>query len=316
MPRTINWSGLRVGIISAIGLAALLLIILLFAQVGGLRGEKATIYIVGSDATGVLTGTDIWLAGQKIGVVQDVRFRPVSVDTSERLLIQAQILAKRLAPIRRDSRAEIKPGTSMIGIPVVFITAGSLKSPGIHDGDTIHAAPTQQMAKLGDSISAANTEVRALAKEVRTLTTGIASPKGTLGALRSEGMPRMPNLQRDISTLSDRAKKGNGTLGLATRGNLAARISRALAGVDSIKTLVASDRGSLGRFRRDSTLPRMIGGMMAAVDTLTGILSNPVGAIARAHKDSVLVRALASSRASMDSLMQDVKKHPGRYITF
>jgi ABC-type transporter Mla subunit MlaD len=125
MPRTIHWSDLRVGILSAIGLAGLLLIILLFARVGGLRGEKATIYIVAADATGVLTGTDIWLAGQKIGAVRDVRFRPVSVDTSQRLLIEAQILAARLSPIRRDSRAEIRPGTSMIGIPVVLKTGRS-----------------------------------------------------------------------------------------------------------------------------------------------------------------------------------------------
>ena len=316
MPRTINWRDLRVGIFSAIGLAVLLLIILLFAQVGGLRGKKATLYIVAADATGVLTGTDIWLAGQKIGSVQDVRFRPVNADTSERLLIEAQILAERLSPIRRDSRAEIKPGASMIGIPVVFITAGSLKSPGIRDGDTIRAAPATQVAKLGDSISAANTEVRALAKEVRTLTTNISSSKGTVGALRSAGMPPMANVQSRLTALTDRASNGNGSIGLATRGNLGARVSRALAGVDSIKALVASDRGSLGRFRRDSTLPRTIAGMMAQVDSLSAILSDPVGAIAKAHKDSVLVRALAGSHASMDSLMRDIKKHPLRYIAF
>ena len=316
MPRTIHWSDLRVGVISAMAVAGLLVLILFFARVGQLRGEKATIYIVGADVTGILTGTEIWLAGQKIGEVRDVRFRPVGTDTSERLLIEAQILAKRLSPIRRDSRAEIKPGTSMIGIPVVFITAGSLKSPGIHDGDTIHAAPATRVAKLGDSISAANTEVRALAKEIRTLTTNMSSPKGTLGALRSEGMPPMANVQSRISTLTDRAAKGNGSIGLARRGNLGARIARALAGVDSIKSLVASDRGSLGRFRRDSTLPRMISGMMAELDSLGAILSNPLGAIATAHKDSTLVRALASSHASMDSLMQDIKKHPRRYIAF
>jgi predicted methyltransferase len=60
----------------------------------------------------------------------------------------------------------------------------------------------------------------------------------------------------------------------------------------------------------------MISGMMAELDSLGAILSNPLGAIATAHKDSTLVRALASSHASMDSLMQDIKKHPRRYIAF
>jgi hypothetical protein len=79
---------------------------------------------------------------------------------------------------------------------------------------------------------------------------------------------------------------------------------------------VSSDRGSLGRFRRDSTLPRTIADMMARVDTLRGLLSDPVGAIAKAHKDSVLIRALANSHASLDSLLKDVKKHPLHYISF
>ena len=86
--------------------------------------------------------------------------------------------------------------------------------------------------------------------------------------------------------------------------------------MDSIKALVSSDRGSLGRFKRDSTLPRTIAAMTRRVDSLMRLLSDPVGSIAKAHKDSVLVRALASSRASLDSLMQDVKKHPLHYISF
>src|SRR6266540_7519685 len=120
-----HWSDLRIGLIGAGVIAALDVFILLFARVGEMHGDKVTLYVVTADATGVLKGTDIWLAGQKIGQVQDVRFRPVSADTSERILIEAEILAERLSPIRRDTRAQIRPGKSMIGVPVVYLSGGS-----------------------------------------------------------------------------------------------------------------------------------------------------------------------------------------------
>jgi len=129
MPRKIHWTELRVGLIAAAALAALVLFIMLFARVGALHGKKATLFVVTADATGVLKGTEVWLSGQKIGLVSDVRFRPSSTDTAERLVIESEILAERLPPIRRDSRATIGPGSSMIGVPVVFITAGSASSP-------------------------------------------------------------------------------------------------------------------------------------------------------------------------------------------
>lgn len=316
MARETHWSDLKIGIFGAAGVAVLALLILLFARVGSLPGKKATLYVVAGDATGVLKGTPIWLAGQQIGVVTELRFEPVSVDTSRRILIVTSVVAKRLPLIRRDSKAEIKPGTSMIGIPVVFLNAGSSKSPAVREGDTLYVAPATKMAKLGDSVTAVIAEVSGLSKEVRKLVTNVNSTRGSLGAMRKGGLAPMADVQGRMSALATRASSGNGSLAQAMRGNLGARISSALAGVDSIKTLVASDRGSLGRFRRDSTLPRTIAGMMTKIDSLMGLLSDPVGAIAKAHTDSALVRALARSNASLDSLMKDAKKHPLRYISF
>lgn len=316
MPRETHWTDLRVGIIGAAAIGTLIVAILFFARVGQLPGKKATLYVVVDDASGVLKGTDIWLAGQKIGQVSTVSFRPVSSDTSERILITASVVAARLPLIRRDSHAQIKPGTSMIGIPVVFITAGSSKSPAVHDGDTIHVLPSSPVAKLGDSVTMVIGEVSGLSKEVQRLSKNLSGSRGTVGALAANGIPKMPNVTGGLSSLSGRATSGNGSIALLMRGNIGARVSHTLAGVDSIKTLVASDRGSLGRFRRDSTLPRTIADMMARVDTLAGLLSDPVGSIAKAHKDSVLIRALANSHASLDSLLKDVKKHPLHYISF
>lgn len=316
MPRKIHWTELRVGLIGAAAIALLVLLILMFARVGALHGKKAPLYILTADATGVLKGTEIWLSGQKIGLVRDVRFRPSSADTSERLLIDAEILADRLPPIRRDSRAHIGPGTSMIGTSVVFITAGSASSPGLKAGDTIRAEQAMRVTDIGSDITAAGEAASSLGVEVRGIAAKLHNRNGAVGVMMTQGVPTLNNASGRMSSLMSKVSNGSGTIGLMSRTNFSARVSEAMAGVDSIKALASSNRGNIGRFRRDSTLVPKIQGIMSELDSLRALASNPVGTIGRAHTDSTLLRAIDQSRASLNALMKDIKSHPLRYISF
>lgn len=316
MPRKIYWRELRVGLISASAIIILVAAVLLFARVGALHGNKATLYIVTGDATGVLKGTEVWLSGQKIGLVKDVRFRRSSTDTAERLIVESEILSDRLAQIRRDSRASIGPGSSMIGVPVVFITAGSASSPGLRDGDTIRTQQGTVVADIGQTMSDAGAAAADLGKEVKSLASKMSDRRGTVGALMSQGMPAMTDVSGRMSSLLNKATKGNGSVGRIMRGNFGARVSHAMAGVDSIMALASSDRGNIGRFRKDSTLMPTITGMMAQIDSLKAMASNPMGTIGKAHSDSTLIKLMDQSKASLDSLMKDIKSHPLRYIAF
>jgi hypothetical protein len=117
-----------------------------------------------------------------------------------------------------------------------------------------------------------------------------------------------------MSRLAAKATSGNGTLALAARTDLTGRASHAMAAADSIRTLLSSNKGSLGRFRRDSTLANKASEVLAEVDTLRSLLAHPLGSIAAAHSDSVLTRELARTHSLLDSLMKDVRKRRGRYI--
>ena len=91
---------------------------------------------------------------------------------------------------------------------------------------------------------------------------------------------------------------------------------RSLAAVDSIRRLVTSDRHSLGRFRRDSSLAGSVSETMRALSALDSIASAPQGSVGRWRADSAVVRAVARGKLALDSLMQDMKRHPLRYIAF
>jgi hypothetical protein len=316
MPRQLDWSELSGGIIAGVAIAVVVLLTLLFARVGALHGKKVTLYIVTDDATGVLPGTDVWLGGKKQGLVKDVSFRPPSTDTSERLIITTDFLEEGFTNVRRDSYAEIRPGGSLIGAIIVNIAPGTALSPPLRDGDTIRSRSKASIADLSADVATIAPEVSALASEVKQLTTKVSRPEGTIGNFRAHGIARMADVSAGLSRITAKASNGNGTIALATRTNLMVRASSAMAGADSIRVLLASNKGSIGRFQRDTTLITKAKGVMAEVDTLRSLLANPVGSIAAARSDSTLSLELARTHTLLDSLMKDVKKHPFRYIAF
>jgi len=316
MPRQIHWRELTGGIIAVAVIAVLTIITLVFARVGGLHGKKVTLYVLVEEATGVRKGTEVWLAGQKEGLVKDVSFRPASTDTLERLIIKTEFLEEALQVVRRDSYAQIRPAGSFIGAPVVFISAGSATSPQLHDGDTLHTRPKQRIAGVASDISKLEPELSGLTSNMKALSAKLASPSGTLGAARTSGIPQMPEVSARMSRIASKASYGYGTLGMANRTHLMLRASHAMAAADSIRTLTSSNKGSLGRFRRDSTLTTKAAGVLAQLDTLRALASHPVGSIAAAHSDSSLTRELDRTHALLASLIKDIKKHPLRYITF
>jgi hypothetical protein len=316
MPRHLHWSELTGGIIATALIIGLIVVIFLFARVGALHGKKVTLYVLTDDATGVLAGTEVWLGGKKAGLVKAVGFRPPSPDTLERVVIKTEILKDGLPNVRRDSHASIRPGDSMIGAIVVYISPGTAAAPQLHDGDTVHVQHHSKIADLTKDVGRIEPALSELAAQVKELNTKASQPVGTLGNIRAHGIPRLPDVSARMSRLAAKATSGRGTLALATRTDLTGRASRAMAAADSIRTLMSSNRGSIGRFRRDSTLVTKASKVLAEVDTLRSLLSNPVGSIAAAHPDSALTRQLASTRFLLDSLINDARKHKGRYINF
>jgi len=296
-------------------MAAITLVVLIFARVGALHGKKVTLYVVTDEAGGVLTGTEVWLAGHKEGLVKEISFRPSTTDPSERLLIRTEFLEDALPNVRKDSYAQIRPGGGLIGTPVIYISSGTATSSVLHEGDTIRSRQAGAVKDVMQEIEAMIPEFNAVGATTKELAAKIRRPVGTLGNFYSEGLPDFADISAGISSLNSRARAG-GTIGRFTRGNLQTRATHAIAAADSIKTLMSSKRGSIGRFRRDSTLVTKTSHVLAEIDTLRALLSNPVGTIASVHSDSVLKQQLDRSHASLASLMRDVKSHPLRYIRF
>jgi hypothetical protein len=311
MPRQLHWTDLRGGLISAAAIVALVLAIVLFARAGTLHGRKVTLYVLADDATGVLPGTEVWLAGKHSGTVKEVAFRSPSGDTVDRLIITTEFLANDLSHVRRDSWAQIEAGGSFLGAPVVYVAPGSVAFPGLRDGDTIRSRPKPRVLDVAGQVIKVGPEFRGLMTEVETLSKKMSSPVGTIGAYRARGMPALGEAADRASRIGGKlggVGGGRGTVGLGMGGSLGERASRVMAAVDSVMALMSSDKGSIGRFRRDTTLMTKAGGILAELDSLR--------ARSKFASDSSLSIQLARRRALMDSLMKDIRANPLRYITY
>ena len=316
MPRRIHWSELTLGIIAVAVIGVITIATVVFARVGALHGKKVTLYVVTDDATGVQPGTEVWLAGQKQGTVKEVSFRPASSDTLERLLIRTEFLESALPNVRRSSWASIRPGGTLIGAAVVYISVGSAKSPPLHEGDTVRTRYSSHVGDLLSDLKSIMPQVSSLSVKVNELNAMAKSTSGTVGNVRAHGFPKLPEVSARMSRLAGKASQGRGTIGLASRTNLMARASQAMAAADSIRTLVSSNKGTLGRFRRDTTLTTKAAGVLAELDTLSALVAGGAGALEATHPDSSLTRELSRMRLLLAELVRDLKKHPLRYIAF
>lgn len=319
-PRTTRWRDLVPGLILVGALAAAVASLLIFAKVGAMHGKKATVYMVTGEARGVIRDTEVWLDGQKIGLVREIGFMPISSDTTARLVLTLDLLAQYLPHVRRDARAQIRPGGSLIGAPVIYISGGTPASPAVRDRDTLAMLPQGDTEGVTSQIAMASRDFPAIIANSKMLTDHLAAARGTAGAvLHDERGNREVTVFRGHATrLVRQATRGRGTVALALSGDapLMVRATTAMARADSIRQLLASPTGTVGRFQRDSTLLRRVGEVRAELSIARALLAEPRGTAGRVLADSAIVLQMTRVERELGLLMKDIKTNPLRYLAF
>jgi hypothetical protein len=319
MARQSRWKDLGIGIVAVCGIIAAAFVILVYGRVGVLHGRKFTLHVTTDAARGVIRGTDVWLDGQKIGVVTGVAFQPPSAPPKERLVMSLSVLERERSRIRTDSRIQVRSGGNIIGDRVVSLTSGSATAPAVSDGDTIRAREQADVEGVTSDAAIAAREIPGILENVKVLAAQIRTAEGTLGALGLEtGGKELLRIRAKSELLINQLSDSMGSIRLALDGQTAlkARAAQSMARVDSIRRLLGSDAHSFGRFRRDSTLVVEIGRVRDELAVVQQLAASPNGTIGRARSDSIIMRNVRRDLAAVDSLFADIKKHPLRYIVF
>jgi phospholipid/cholesterol/gamma-HCH transport system substrate-binding protein len=320
MARRLVWADVRGGLIALLVLVGLSVATLKYARVGALHGHRIRVYARAGEARGIMKGSEVWLLGQKIGLVTDVRFQPPNEsDTTNRLLVAMEVQTAYTDVLRRDAVAQFRPGGSPIGAVVVYLSSGSPAAPPIRDGDTIHTSPQADIEGATTRFGAAAKDLPAILANVRSLRAELQATQGTAGALLHEetaATGQLQNTATQLTRLRSRVGEARGSVSRLMDGSLGAEVSVVLARVDSVRTLLASSEGTLGRFRRDSTLLTEISDIQGELARVRASLTDSRGTAGRVLHDSAVFSALGDVQREMALLVADMKKHPLRYNPF
>jgi len=315
--RALRWRDLLPGVIALGAVLVTTAATLKYARLGALHGDTVRYYASFGSARNVLGGTEVWISGAKVGRVNRVHFTPPTADTSNRVIVEFEVLKQYREQIRENSVARLGTGTRVMGQTILGISVGSPDARVVPEDDTIRGVRGADIQTLASSYGDVAKEVPDLVANVKVLSASLASARGTIGALSALDAPRrFEALLDNASRLTDRMA-GDGTLGLALqRGQLLERARAATAQADSVRALLASDRASFGRFRRDSTLLRTVADLRDELSITSALLAAQDGSLARFRQDSIIAVQTAELSKQMTALFADIKKRPLRYIAF
>jgi phospholipid/cholesterol/gamma-HCH transport system substrate-binding protein len=319
MPRRARWKELILGIVALAVITGVALAVLVFARVGTLHGSTFRLFALAGEARGLIRGSEVWLSGQKVGVVKGVAFLPPNEAVKSRLIIMMDILSSAREEIRLNSTAQIRAGGTLIGTPVVYLSIGSSVARAVKAGDTLHALPQSDFETISSQLAIASRQFPEIIDNIKLLDSQLNSVHGTLGAFGIEhGGVELTRARLQSVRFAGSLTRPTGTIGLAlnSRPALAERAQRLMARADSVRALLASDKTSYGRFRRDSALVREVADIRNEVDIVRARMASPNGTLGRARADSALFDALAGVQREMTLIMADMHRRPLRYIHF
>ena len=307
-----SWRNLLGGIIALVVIIGGALSIIAFARVGSLRGDTYTAYILADQANGIFKGTEVWLQGQKVGVVKAVGFRTDSADSAVQTVLEMDVLSPYKQFIRKDSRVEFKPGGTFVGAQVVALRIGSASAPILQAGDTLTRVSVIDPDQRSNELTAAGRDFPQIVTSLRSIGNDLSKTQSQFSALGEQ----RSGLQMVMKHVTEFETRKQGTIPLFLHNHaLGERTRLAMKRADSLLDF-AHEPGTLSRMKADSGFHRALVGARAELDSVRLHIAREDGAAGRFVADAQLKRDLAELSNQITRLMADFGKNPGRYSPF
>lgn len=244
---------LRVGIFMAIGLGAVAAMVVYFGRFGDAVRSYYQIRVEYPNASGLLKGAGVLLAGAKVGFVES---NPVILDDMEGVYVNLKIYDD----VKIPSASEFTVGSSgLLGDRFVQVNLkkDAKTSPPIAPDTVIKGKSETGMSEIFDQAGPVVAEVRAVMKKVDNITAKIDND-----VLRESMMKDLnetvANLKSSSVAIAEATKKldgimaktetaiGSGEQAMASAKSAADELKKAIEDIRGIVQGVKSGRGALG----------------------------------------------------------------------
>jgi phospholipid/cholesterol/gamma-HCH transport system substrate-binding protein len=279
----------RVGLFVLLGVAAFLIALFTFTDVGTFRGRY---YVTTSvpDAGGVRRGDPVQMRGVNIGRVVGFGMVPEGVE------IRLELYDEYDVP--EGSVAHLK-SSGLLGGMTVDIIPG-LSEANVDDGDTLPGTSAEGLFSAAETLGV---EADTVLARIQTL----LSPR-TIGAV-GESATEMQSLLVELRGMTARQRvelaELSGSLRRSAVGlegvTTGPELARAVARIDSLTVRLNTTTASLDVAAR-------------SLDTVLGRMERGEGTLGMLSTNDDLYINLNTAAASLNELIVDIRANPGRYL--
>jgi hypothetical protein len=317
--RELEWRHLLPGVAIIITLTILAVLILTAVGLGNIPGRKFTIFARAEQARGILHGSAVWVAGTRVGTVAGVQFVPATSGIRDRVVIEVRILERFRAHLRRDSRAEIRPGSRLISNPVLEVSQGSPAQAPVADGDTIETAEQLDVELVVASAQAALADLPPALRELRSTLTRSGLADTLVARLIADDsisvvalIGRITRTFQELAAALDRGALG---LALSDSGPLPRFRSTGLL-LDSALRRMDPENSAAAAFLSSSGPAKRVDSVATRFDSLLLAMTARSADWRSGSRAAALNNELGRLVASLKALRDDARRHPLRYIVF
>ena len=320
----LTFSQLRVGIFVMAGLAVLAFLILNSTGDFNPFEKKMRLKARFAAADGLKEGSEVQIAGVRIGKVESVSLLPP--DTPEDSKIEAVMAVDSelndrpiTDRIRSDSTAQLIAVSVLANDKIINITPGTQKGSPVAEGhvlESTEAISINQLTKTGNDLLQQINKIAVPANEILNKAN---QGEGTLGSLvNDESLYR--NLDATVAetkltitklqTTLDKVNRGDGTAGrLLNDAELYNNLNKTVAQLEGISNDIRAGRGTAGKFVTDDALYNET--RAAIIDLRTSAAK--INAIADDFK--LISTDLAEGKGSAGKFLKDEKLYEDARVT-
>jgi hypothetical protein len=317
-PRSRTWRQLLPGVVALTALVGTAVAILAFARVGALHGRTVRLHLLADHVDGVRAGSDVWMAGVRVGRVRAIRFRVPETDTLRRLSVDVDILARYRRLIRRDSRGTIRSGGTLLGEPVIWLRPGTAASAALPPGGTLDLSDASVPSDIDSALDTLAQSYRVLAQELARVRGAAATATARMDAVLGNPRWGAGALEHRLDELGTRISLRAGPAEGAVRDPLQ-RARGVMVLADSLLDLLSAHDTSASA-RRAAVARAQTARAMADLERqlarVRAHLTVADGTLGRLSRDSALAIQMTQLDSTLAKLQRDVHTHPLRYVPF
>ncbi len=266
---TLSFAQLRVGIFVFAGLAVLAFLILNSTGDFNPFQKKLRLKARFAAADGLREGSDVQIAGVRIGKVESVSLLPPDTPEDSKieavLAVDSELSGRPITErIRTDSTAQLIAVSVLANDKIINITPGTQKGSPVSEGhvlESTEAISINQLTKTGNDLLQ---QINKLAVPANEILNKANQGEGTLGAIvNDESLYR--NLDAAVAetkltvtklqTTIDKVNRGDGTAGkLLNDAELYNNLNKTVAQLEGISNDIRAGKGSAGKFVTDDAL--------------------------------------------------------------